>query len=72
MLRTSLILSILAMAGATMIQHAHLAADPLRSAGAVQNGMGTLVAVVTALAQGASYHTTASAPLADWSNRAYR
>ncbi len=46
------ILSILAMAGATMIQHAHLAADPLRSAGAVQNGMGTLVAVVTALAVG--------------------
>ena len=46
------ILSILGMAGATMIQHAHLAADPIRSAGAVQNGAGTLVAVVAALLLG--------------------
>ena len=46
------ILSILAMAGATMIQHAHLAADPLRSAGAVQNATGTLVAIVAALLLG--------------------
>ena len=46
------ILSILGMAGATMIQHAHLAADPLRSAGAVQNGAGTLVALVAVAALG--------------------
>ncbi len=46
------ILSILGMAAATMIQHAHLAADPLRSAGAIQNGSGTLVALLTALLVG--------------------
>ena len=46
------ILSILGMAGATMIQHAHLAADPLRSGGAVQNGAGTLVALVAVAALG--------------------
>lgn len=46
------ILSILGMAGATMIQHAHLAADPLRSAGALQNGAGTLVALVAVAALG--------------------
>lgn len=46
------ILSILGMAGATMIQHAHLAADPLRSAGALQNGAGTVVALVAVAALG--------------------
>jgi drug/metabolite transporter (DMT)-like permease len=46
------IVSILGMAGATMIQHAYLAADPIRSAGAVQNASGTLVALVAALLLG--------------------
>jgi drug/metabolite transporter (DMT)-like permease len=49
------LLAVLMMAGATMIQHRHLAADPLRSGIAVQNAGGTLVAIVATLWLGGTW-----------------
>jgi drug/metabolite transporter (DMT)-like permease len=43
------LLAVLMMSGGTMIQHRHLATDPLRSGIAVQNAGGMLIAIVATL-----------------------